>query len=71
MKNVYDRQDKIIENRDKLEELLVRAHVEAEKAWELGATEERNERHFDGYPSCTMALGLCSSKPWRFFPFTG
>ncbi len=40
VKNVYDRQDKIIENRDKLEELLVRAHVEAGKAWELGATEE-------------------------------
>jgi nitrite reductase (cytochrome c-552) len=40
IKNVYDRQDKIIENRNKLEELLVRAHVEAAKAWELGATEE-------------------------------
>jgi nitrite reductase (cytochrome c-552) len=39
MTNVYDRQDMIIENRDKLEELLVRAHVEAQKAWELGATE--------------------------------
>jgi len=41
IKNVYDRQDKIIENRDKLEELLVRAHVEAGKCWELGATEEQ------------------------------
>jgi nitrite reductase (cytochrome c-552) len=40
IKNVYDRQDKIIQNRDKLEELLVRAHIEAKKAWELGATEE-------------------------------
>jgi nitrite reductase (cytochrome c-552) len=37
--DVYERQDRIIENRDKLEELLVRAHVEAKKAWELGATE--------------------------------
>jgi len=37
--NVYDRQDKIIENRDKLEELLVRAHIEAKKAWDLGATD--------------------------------
>ena len=37
--NVYERQDKIIENRNKLEELLVRAHVEAKKAWDLGATE--------------------------------
>ena len=40
MKNVYDRQDQIIQNRNTLEELLVRAHVEAGKAWELGATEE-------------------------------
>uniref|UniRef100_UPI003216FF14 ammonia-forming cytochrome c nitrite reductase n=1 Tax=uncultured Draconibacterium sp. TaxID=1573823 RepID=UPI003216FF14 len=39
MANVYERQDKIIENRDKLEELVVRAHVEAKKAWDLGATE--------------------------------
>lgn len=39
MQNVYDRQDRIIENRDKLEELLVRAHVEAAHAWELGAGE--------------------------------
>ncbi|MGM0648299.1 MAG: ammonia-forming cytochrome c nitrite reductase [Bacteroidota bacterium] len=38
--NVYERQDKIIEIRGKLEELLVRAHVEAGKAWELGATQE-------------------------------
>jgi nitrite reductase (cytochrome c-552) len=41
LKNVYDRQDMIIENRDKLEELLVRAHVEAKHAWDLGATEEQ------------------------------
>ncbi len=39
VKNVYDRQDKIIENRNKLEELLVRAHMEAKKAWDLGAKE--------------------------------
>jgi len=39
--NVYERQDKIIENRDKLEELVVRAHVEAKKAWDLGATEDQ------------------------------
>jgi nitrite reductase (cytochrome c-552) len=40
MKNVYDRQDKIIQNRDALEVLIVRAHVEAKKAWDLGASEE-------------------------------
>ncbi len=39
IKIVYTRQDQIIENRDKLEELLVRAHVEAKKAWDLGADE--------------------------------
>ena len=41
LKDVYSRQDKVIENRDKLEELIVRAHVEAMKAWELGATDEQ------------------------------
>lgn len=39
VKDVYSRQDKIIENRNKLEKLLVRAHVEAKKAWDLGAGE--------------------------------
>lgn len=38
---VYDRQTSIIENRDKLEELLVRAHVEAKTAWDNGATDEQ------------------------------
>ncbi len=41
VKNVYDRQDKIIENRDKLEELLVRAHIEAKYAWDWGADEKQ------------------------------
>ncbi|HJX72413.1 MAG TPA: ammonia-forming cytochrome c nitrite reductase subunit c552, partial [Bacteroidales bacterium] len=39
IKDVYERQDKIIQNRDKLEELLVRAHLEAKHAWDYGATE--------------------------------
>ncbi|MCP4311318.1 MAG: ammonia-forming cytochrome c nitrite reductase [Bacteroidetes bacterium] len=39
--DVFERQDRIIENRDKLEELLVRCHVEAKLAWELGAGKER------------------------------
>ncbi|MCK5825351.1 MAG: ammonia-forming cytochrome c nitrite reductase [Ichthyobacteriaceae bacterium] len=39
--NVYDRQDKIIENRDNLEKLLVRAHVEAKQAWDWGAKDEQ------------------------------
>jgi nitrite reductase (cytochrome c-552) len=41
IKDVYERQDRIIENRDKLEELIVRAHVEAKFAWDLGASEEQ------------------------------
>lgn len=41
LKNVYDRQDKIIENRDELERLIVRMHVEAKTAWDLGATEKQ------------------------------
>lgn len=41
IQDVYSRQEKIIENRDKLEELLVRAHVEAKFAWDLGAAEEQ------------------------------
>ena len=41
VKDVYERQDRIIENRDRLEELLVHAHVEAKTAWELGASESQ------------------------------
>ncbi len=40
VKNVYERQDKIKSSRDQLETLLVQAHVEAGKAWELGATDQ-------------------------------
>jgi nitrite reductase (cytochrome c-552) len=39
--DVYARQDKIIENRNILEEMLVRCHVEAKTAWEKGASEEQ------------------------------
>ena len=39
--DVYERQTRILENRDKLEELIVRAHVEAKTAWDLGASEEQ------------------------------
>ncbi|HBF88963.1 MAG TPA: ammonia-forming cytochrome c nitrite reductase [Bacteroidales bacterium] len=41
IENVYERQRKNRENQIVLEELLVRAHVEAGKAWELGASEEQ------------------------------
>lgn len=39
--DVYERQDKLFENKYKLEEMLVRAHIEAQKAWQLGATDEQ------------------------------
>ncbi len=39
IKDVYTRQDKIVENRNILETLLVRAHVEAKTAWDKGASE--------------------------------
>lgn len=41
MANVYERQEKAMETRIKLEDMLVKAHIEAGKAWELGATEEQ------------------------------
>jgi nitrite reductase (cytochrome c-552) len=41
---VYTNQDKVIEARNKLEEILVRAHVEAKMAWEKGATEEQMKK---------------------------
>jgi nitrite reductase (cytochrome c-552) len=41
LSDVYERQDKVIESRDKLEEILVRAHVEAKTAWDNGATPEQ------------------------------
>ena len=46
--NVYERQDQIIENRNKLEELLVRAHLEAKKAWELGANDNQMKNILKG-----------------------
>ncbi len=41
VRDVHERQDKIIQNRDELEKILVMAHIEAKKAWDLGATEEQ------------------------------
>lgn len=39
--NVYERQQKFNESRLKLEDFLVKAHIEAGKCWELGATTEQ------------------------------
>lgn len=38
--NVYERQQKCLEIRDRLEEELAKAHIEAKAAWEAGASEE-------------------------------
>lgn len=46
--DVYSRQDKIHENRIRLEELLVRCHVEARTAWDKGATEEQMKEILNG-----------------------
>jgi nitrite reductase (cytochrome c-552) len=48
VQDVYVRQEKLLENRDKLEKLLVHAHVEAGKAWELGATEPQMKEILSG-----------------------
>lgn len=39
--DVYSRQDKIMENRKILENLLVKCHIEAGKAWDKGATDDQ------------------------------
>lgn len=39
IQDVYTRQDKILENRNILETLLVRSHIEAKTAWEKGAAD--------------------------------
>ncbi|MDX5478712.1 MAG: ammonia-forming cytochrome c nitrite reductase subunit c552, partial [Cyclobacteriaceae bacterium] len=39
--DVYDRQRKVKEGSSKLQKLIAMAHIEAGKAWELGATEEQ------------------------------
>ncbi len=43
VRSVYRNQDKVMETRNILEQLIVRAHVEAKTAWDLGATEEQME----------------------------
>jgi nitrite reductase (cytochrome c-552) len=44
IKDVYSRQDKIVENRSILENLLVRCHVEAKTAWDKGAGDEQMKK---------------------------
>ncbi len=56
MKYVYDRQDKAIEIRDRIETELVKAHVMAKAAWDKGATEAQ----------MTNALQLIRQAQWRW-----
>jgi nitrite reductase (cytochrome c-552) len=55
-KNVYDRQDKIQELRNILEENLVKAHYEAKAAWDANATDEMMK----------PALKLIREAQWRW-----
>lgn len=56
IKNVYDRQDKVYQQKLILEELLVKSHIEAKKAWDLGATEKQMK----------PALLLIRQAQWRW-----
>ena len=61
IKNVFERQQKSAEIRVQLEELLVRSHIEAGKAWELGATEEQMkdyEKAFDSVKTSAILQAL-------------
>jgi nitrite reductase (cytochrome c-552) len=54
--NVYERQRKCNEVRNRLEDILARAHIEAAFAWEKGATEEQMQ----------AALKLIRQAQWRW-----
>jgi len=56
LKNVYDRQLKILELRTQVEEMLVKAHYEAKVAWDAGATE----------PEMKDILQLLRHAQWRW-----
>jgi nitrite reductase (cytochrome c-552) len=56
IKDVYSRQDKIVENRSILENLLVRCHVEAKTAWDKGA----------GYEQMKKILNDIRHAQWRW-----
>lgn len=56
IKNVYDRQDKVFENRSQLEKLLAKAHIEAKFAWDKGATEKQMD----------APLKLIRAAQWRW-----
>ncbi|NUM79706.1 ammonia-forming cytochrome c nitrite reductase [bacterium] len=55
-KNVFDRQDKVIEVRSRLESALAKAHIEAKIAWDNGANENEMK----------PALQLIRQAQWRW-----
>lgn len=48
MTDVYDRQRKVKEGSSKVQKMIAMAHIEAGKAWELGATEEQMKNILKG-----------------------
>lgn len=54
--NVYERQAKVFETRDRLEAELAKAHIEAKFAWDKGATEAQMK----------PVLGLIRQAQWRW-----
>lgn len=54
--NVYDRQRKVIEVRERMEDELTKAHIEAKFAWDKGASEEEMKK----------TLKLIRQAQWRW-----
>lgn len=54
--DVYDRQNKAVEIRNRLEDELVKAHIEAKFAWDMGATQQQMEN----------VLKLIRQAQWRW-----
>ena len=67
--DVYSRQDKIVENHNTLEILLVRCHIEAKTAWDKGSNRRADEADLVRHKAWTMEMGLFSSRTWEFIPF--
>ena len=67
--NVYERQRKANEIRNRLEQELAKAHIEAKFAWDKGATEDQMKDVL-ALIRQAMALGLRCGITWRFFPCT-
>ena len=65
VKDVYDRQDKIIQNRDKLEEHWS-MHTLKPGGMGIGASETEMKNILQGYVMPNM-LGFCGSQSWRLF----